>query len=212
MPTPKSGTIQQPDLEALYIPYKKVFFQPRLCALEIDVVYLQTRSKITDNVRFYLWVLFITGLFCGYNIAACALGRFLLDHFHLWKWTIPSDAPSIERHAELIAAFLATFLATPTMVVVFLFLIWADHRLEDRDVNYQFQDHSYSLVGAYVFANWAMMIVTGAMFRPRFHHISVASILGVYGFGNLLLLPACGIFMIISFVSYDLWKEWKRPR
>ncbi|KAH8813695.1 hypothetical protein DL96DRAFT_1625161 [Flagelloscypha sp. PMI_526] len=191
MPTPKAGTIRQQDLEIL----------PR-------------RSKNDWRSQYLvptLWLTLFTGAFCGYNVAACALGRFLLDHFHLWKRTIPSDTPSIEKHAELIAAFVAGFLATPTAFGFFSALTWVDKELMRRKVKYQFLLQSYASFWAEVFmVDLVAVTVTGAIFHSRFRQMGAVSILAVFGFGSLLLVPAVGFVVGVIWVSWDLWRKWRK--
>ncbi|KAH8813667.1 hypothetical protein DL96DRAFT_1685035 [Flagelloscypha sp. PMI_526] len=75
-----------------------------------------------DWIKFISWLLGITLAFTVYNIGACALGRFLLDHFHLWDRNIPPDASELNKHAELIAALLASWLSTLAAIGVIIIL------------------------------------------------------------------------------------------
>ncbi|KAH8813702.1 hypothetical protein DL96DRAFT_1820962 [Flagelloscypha sp. PMI_526] len=194
MPTPKEGTLQQPDLEALSHPYQS------------------RESWVSEYLIPLLWILlYLTG-FGGYNVAAGALGRFMLDHFHLWNQTIPSNTAGIDKHGELIAALVAGCLAPPMTVWIMVILILVDDQLRKRDVKFQFGDDAgfRAVVWISVFANWVGIIMTGAMFHPRFQHVKVASMLAIYGFGNLLLLPTLRLLVGMTLGSLRLWNDWGR--
>ncbi|KAH8796877.1 hypothetical protein DL96DRAFT_1010581 [Flagelloscypha sp. PMI_526] len=94
MPTPYPGTVQQPDVENIYQPPKR---------------------RRTADLKLIVQLMEISISSCVHGVTCCALGRFMLDHFHLWqsRWIIPPGVPSIEKHAELIAAFLAGCLTGP---------------------------------------------------------------------------------------------------
>ncbi|KAH8810476.1 hypothetical protein DL96DRAFT_1627295 [Flagelloscypha sp. PMI_526] len=130
----------------------------------------------------------------------------MLDHFHLWKsnWIIPSDAPSIEKHAELIAAFMAGSLAGPALYGgghVAIAMIpnvlegWF-RKLRNRT---RIPISDLPLWTWYFFVLWSLLAIIGALLHLRFRYLTVGSVLGVYGFGALILfLPslALALFMI----------------
>ncbi|KAH8813697.1 hypothetical protein DL96DRAFT_1625164 [Flagelloscypha sp. PMI_526] len=187
----KAGTLRESDLESLKqsSPAKKRWIPKKL--------------KPT------FWITLFTASCCGYNVVACTIGRFLLDHFRLWKWTIPFDTPSIEKHVELIAAFVAGCLATPATFGLLFILISVDDQLKKREVKYQFSDHGYHLIWPPIFVNLVLVIVAGAMFHPQFRYAGAVSILAVYGFG-CLLIPAVGIFVGVVWGSLHLWDKWRK--
>ncbi|KAH8817752.1 hypothetical protein DL96DRAFT_1623242, partial [Flagelloscypha sp. PMI_526] len=164
MPTPYPGTIRQPDLENLYVYPKQAW-----C-----------------NVKLTCQFTAITLLISGYNVAACALGRFFLDHFHLWRWSVPAGVTGFDKHAELVTAFVSSVIATPATIGVFWVVILILHEIEKRGVIFQFSDRS--LLWIYIVVTWVLLALMGTAFHPRFQHITTVSMLAVYGFGNLLLL------------------------
>ncbi|KAH8813701.1 hypothetical protein DL96DRAFT_1716008 [Flagelloscypha sp. PMI_526] len=87
MSTPRAGTLHQSDIETLHRPYKSPY-----------------KGWVQEYLVPFLWVNLYTTASSCYNVGACALGRFMLDHFHLWKQTIPLHTSGVSRHAELIAA------------------------------------------------------------------------------------------------------------
>ncbi|KAH8813696.1 hypothetical protein DL96DRAFT_1625163 [Flagelloscypha sp. PMI_526] len=189
MPTPRAGTHQEQDLENLYTPYKK--------------------SWVSKYLKPTFWVVVFTVICCGYNIAACAIGRFFLDFFRLWKSTIPQGTPGIDKHAELIAAFVAGCLATPATFGFLRVLVRIDELLKKQGVDYQLLDHSKTILWSYVFMTWVLVLVTGAVFHLRFQHVSVVTMLAVFGFGSLLLVPTIGLLMVLVFGSWTLWEKWR---
>ncbi|KAH8813704.1 hypothetical protein DL96DRAFT_1716011 [Flagelloscypha sp. PMI_526] len=183
MPTPSAGTSKQPDIETPYRPYKRPY-----------------RGWVHEYLVPILWVSFYTTVSSGYNVGACALGRFMLDHLHLWEWSIPLDTPSINKHAELIAACVAGCLASLATIGVVLILFWLDRHLKKRGVKFQFGDSVYTMIWAHVIINWVLVVLAGLMFHPRFQDVNALSMLAIYGFGNLLLLPTLYLlrYMIIK--------------
>ncbi|KAH8813707.1 hypothetical protein DL96DRAFT_1820965 [Flagelloscypha sp. PMI_526] len=169
MPTPKAGTLQQVDLET---PHQE--------------------NRLPSMSPLIVGIIVSTAVFCGYNIAACALGRFMLDNYHIWAWTIPSTASSIEKHAELIVAFVGSWLSTPATMGALVVYAKIDDVLVRRGSPSRVND--YALFWLYVLVTWTMLVVLGAAFHPRFVHVTAGSMLGVYGFGNLILLPALALF------------------
>ncbi|KAH8813698.1 hypothetical protein DL96DRAFT_1625165 [Flagelloscypha sp. PMI_526] len=188
------GTVQQPDLEALVYSHKEGWV-----------------SKFFWRTTF---IIFIIAFFGGYNTAACALGRFMLDHFHLWNRTIPTDLAGIDKHAELIAAFVSGCLATLVALGILFPLGWIDGQLKKREVKYRFLHHNYTVVWAGIFASLGGLTVTGEIFHPRFQHISIVSMLGVYGFGNLLILPTLALLLYVAGETWDYFARrrgrWRR--
>ncbi|KAH8796849.1 hypothetical protein DL96DRAFT_1643354 [Flagelloscypha sp. PMI_526] len=184
MPTPHPGTIQEPDLENIYQPPKRRW--PFDLLLSIQIVEISIGS-------------------CIHNVACCALGRFMLDHFHLWnsRWIIPPDAPSIEKHAELIPAFVAGCLAGPATyggaVAADSFII----ALRKRHVQIRIPRGDGGVWAIYLLSLWILMAVIGAILHPRFRYVNVGSILGVFGFGNLFLF-----FPTLGLVLYMIEKRW----
>ncbi|KAH8813694.1 hypothetical protein DL96DRAFT_1625160, partial [Flagelloscypha sp. PMI_526] len=77
---------------------------------------------------------------------------------------------------------------------------WIDARLKEQQADFQFQSYTYYILWIFVFATVTLLILIGAMLHPRFPYVSVASMLGVYAFGNLLLLLAlllCGCLTVL---------------
>ncbi|KAH8800123.1 hypothetical protein DL96DRAFT_1637024 [Flagelloscypha sp. PMI_526] len=187
MATPHSGTIQHPDIESL-------------------TVYRPPKRQCPFDIKLYLILFEISVGSCLHTITCCALGRFMLDHFHLWKsnWIIPSDAPGIEKHAELIAAFMAGSLAGPTLyggghVAVALIPTKIEAWYSNLRNRTQIPISDLPLWTWYFFVLWSLLVVTGALLHLRFRYLTVGSVLGVYGFGALFLfLPslALALFMI----------------
>ncbi|KAH8813655.1 hypothetical protein DL96DRAFT_1715971 [Flagelloscypha sp. PMI_526] len=190
MGTPKPGTIQQPDLGYIYIP----------------------RIPRTRAQRFWsewgdltVWLLGITLAFTSYNIGAYALGRFFLDHFHLWNRVIPSDASKFDKHGELIAAFLAGWLSTPAALGLLNILAHGvDEWLERRKIRFRFLDHLSAIVVAVLLTEWSILLATGAMLHPRFRYVDPVSLFGVYWFGSLLLMPTLGS---LAALGYGAWRK-----
>ncbi|KAH8795132.1 hypothetical protein DL96DRAFT_1300887 [Flagelloscypha sp. PMI_526] len=195
MGTPKAGTIQHPALSPIYSPRS-------------------TSSQLwRDWIKFISWLFGITLAFTVYNIGACALGRFLLDHFHLWDRNIPSDASELNKHAELLAALLASWLSTLAAIGVIIILVryidrWI-RRIQRQYIGrrrrkFQFGDHYWTIVVVVLLSEWSLLPIAGAMLHPRFHYVDPVSLLGVYGFGNLALLP-----LSIPLGSFGWW-AWRR--
>ncbi|KAH8796841.1 hypothetical protein DL96DRAFT_1689011 [Flagelloscypha sp. PMI_526] len=175
MPTPHPGTVRQLDVETIYPP---------------------PRQESPSNLKLIVQLIEISISSCVHTITCCALGRFLLDHFHLWhaRWTVPPDAPSIEKHAELIAAFLAGCLAGPGTYGVAIVVDAIDTEIRRRRPLMRLPETALVLWGIYFFALWTLLVITGAILHTRFRYLTVGSILGVYGFGSLILfLPSLGL-------------------
>ncbi|KAH8796836.1 hypothetical protein DL96DRAFT_1009556 [Flagelloscypha sp. PMI_526] len=190
MLTPYPGTIQQPDIDSIYPPTK-------------------TRGKF--NLRLIVQLVEISAGSCAHTVTCCALGRFMLDHFHLWhsRWIIPPNAPNIEKHAELIAAFMAGCLTGPAIygAVVGASFFFSElrsrfPRLRARlrfRIPYPFSDSPIWIL--YFFVLWTLLAVTGAILHPRFQYLTVGSVLAVYGFGSLLLFPPS--FSLTLYIIYN---------
>ncbi|KAH8831831.1 hypothetical protein DL96DRAFT_1589137 [Flagelloscypha sp. PMI_526] len=179
MPTPYPGTVQQLDVENIY-PLPKSQWRYRMRTI-IAVIEISIGS-------------------CAHTITCCALGRFMLDHFHLWhtRWSIPPDAPNIEKHAELIAAFLAGSLAGPGTYGGAVVFVAIDDELQRRWPQIRIPTSSWVLWAIYFFVLWTLLVITGAVLHLRFSYLTVGSTLGVYGFGSLLLfLPSLGLAMFV---------------
>ncbi|KAH8796823.1 hypothetical protein DL96DRAFT_1643301 [Flagelloscypha sp. PMI_526] len=186
MATPYLGTIQHPDIESL-------------------IVYRPPKRQCPYDLQLPLILLEINVASCIHTITCCALGRFMLDHFHLWRstWIIPSDAPGIEKHAELIAALLAGSLAGPGLyggghVADAMISAELDKRFRDLRRRTRIPIGNIPLWGVYFLILWALLAITGAVLHPRFHYLTAGSILGVYGFGALFLfLPSFGLALFV---------------
>ncbi|KAH8813652.1 hypothetical protein DL96DRAFT_500483 [Flagelloscypha sp. PMI_526] len=175
MGTPKPGTIQHPELEHIYI----------------------SRTRAQRFWRNWVvpiaWLLGITLAFTSYNIGAGALGRFMLDHFRLWNRVIPLDTPKLDRHAELIAALLASWLSSPVAIGLLLILHFGvDRWLRRIELKFRFLDHISTVVVVVLLSEWSLLLVAGAMLHPRFQYVDPVSLLGIYCFGSLLLIPPLG--------------------
>ncbi|KAH8795137.1 hypothetical protein DL96DRAFT_1567776 [Flagelloscypha sp. PMI_526] len=174
MPTPKQGTVQQRDLETLLPQY------PR---------YISVKHFYEDWIGPFCIVLAITAFSAAFNIGACALGRFFLDHFHLWDRRIPSEASSLDKHAELFAAVLASCLSTLVAIGLFVIFIKADDIFKRWKMNFRFLNFPSSLLVLLVLIEWAFLPVSGAIIHPKYQYVNPVSMLGVYWFGHLPLLP-----------------------
>ncbi|KAH8795129.1 hypothetical protein DL96DRAFT_1690426, partial [Flagelloscypha sp. PMI_526] len=117
----------------------------------------------------------------------------MLDHFRLWDRVIPPDVPKIERHAELIAALLAGWLSSPVAIGLLLILRFGvDSWLRRAELKFRFLDHISTVVVVVLLSEWSLLLVAGAMLHPRFHYVDPISLLGIYCFGSLLLVPPLG--------------------
>ncbi|KAH8796837.1 hypothetical protein DL96DRAFT_1643326 [Flagelloscypha sp. PMI_526] len=184
MPTPKAGTVRQPDVEVLSSPSKKEWFK---------------------DLPLTIWLALLSAVSCVYCIISCALGRFFLDHFHLWpsRYTVPSDAPSLDKHAELIAALVAGCLTGPaTFGAIILFYLFGDILIPRHMPSVLGR---LPLLGICFFVILVLLAILGAMFHMRFRYLTVVTILATYGFGSLFLLSGTGI-------SFYLWNRYFRIR
>ncbi|KAH8813668.1 hypothetical protein DL96DRAFT_1715983 [Flagelloscypha sp. PMI_526] len=175
MPTPKQGTLQHRELEALVPPYSR---------------YAAVKGFLNDWLAPIGWVLGITIFSAAYNIGACALGRFFLDQFHLWDRRIPSEASSLDKHAELYAALLAGCVSTPVAIGLLIMFFMIDDILDRRfNMNFQFLSSLSRIVALIVAIEWTFLPICAAIIHPRYKYVNPISILGVYWFGSLFLLP-----------------------
>ncbi|KAH8813665.1 hypothetical protein DL96DRAFT_1625068 [Flagelloscypha sp. PMI_526] len=185
MGTPRVGTIQHSDLERVYIHHSAM------------------SQFWREWGTFIAWLFGITLGFTAYNIGACALGRFFLDHFHIWDRTMPPYASEIDRHAELIAALVASWLSTPGALGLLVILFTVDDWLRiEMKAKFQFIDYFSTIVVVTLLTEWSFLLVAGAMLRPRFHYINLVALQGVYWFGSLILLP---VSIPIIALSYRAW-------
>ncbi|KAH8796834.1 hypothetical protein DL96DRAFT_1643319 [Flagelloscypha sp. PMI_526] len=176
MGTPYPGTIRQPDVENIYQPPK---------------------SRRKYDLRLIVQLMEISTSSCVHAVTCCALGRFMLDHFRLWgsRWIIPPDAPSIDKHAELIAAFMAGSITGPAWYGTAIGGYFVYSELCSRYPNLRGRIRipaPFDLVfiwALYFVVLWTLLVIIGAILHPRFHYLTVGSVLAVYGFGGLLLLP-----------------------
>ncbi|KAH8824037.1 hypothetical protein DL96DRAFT_1818736 [Flagelloscypha sp. PMI_526] len=173
MPTPREGTIQHHELGTLYVPY--------------------SRSRVNAFINDWLipiaWLLPVTAAIAAYNIGVCALGRFFLDHFHLWNRRISSSASSLDKHAELLAVLLAGCLSTPVTLGLALAIFEVEDMLERKGRRIEILDSMVKAVVVLFFVNWILVPISGAILHPRYQYVTPVSLLGVYWFGNLVLLP-----------------------
>ncbi|KAH8834698.1 hypothetical protein DL96DRAFT_1701727 [Flagelloscypha sp. PMI_526] len=170
MVTPREGTVQHQDLEALP-PYSKsgIWFH---------------YGKPTASI-----LAWIAGV-CAYNVSTCALGRFFLDHFHLWTRIIPSDAPTLDKHAELIVALLAGCLSIPLTILTYVIVDDLDRMLWVQGYRFQFTNIDNIIVWILVVALLTLFPATAALIHLKFHHVTPVSTLAVFGFGSLITLPS----------------------
>ncbi|KAH8824038.1 hypothetical protein DL96DRAFT_1713394 [Flagelloscypha sp. PMI_526] len=172
MPTPRAGTMKHDELRTLYAPY--------------------SRPKVDVFIDGWLipiaWLFLVAVVIAAYNVGVCALGRFFLDHFHLWNRGIPSSASSRDKHAELFAVLLAGCLSFPIFLALTLASLKFEVVLERRGRRVEILD-TRKAVALQVFINWIFVPVSGAIIHPRYQYTNPISILGVYWFGNLVLLP-----------------------
>ncbi|KAH8824036.1 hypothetical protein DL96DRAFT_1818735 [Flagelloscypha sp. PMI_526] len=176
MPTPRVGTIQHPELGTLHTPYVKS----------------RVNTVIREWTIFLLWLLGITAAVVTYNIGACALGRFFLDHFHLWNRRIPSSASSLDKHAELLGVLLAGCLSTPLTLELILAIFKVEDISRRRGGTVEIIDSSDKAVALLIFVDWTLIPISGAIIHPRYQYVNPVSLLGVYWFGNVVLLPLSG--------------------
>ncbi|KAH8813674.1 hypothetical protein DL96DRAFT_501016 [Flagelloscypha sp. PMI_526] len=174
MPTPRQGTIQHREIETPVPPYSR---------------YTAVKNFLDDWLVPISWILAFTILCAAYNIGACALGRFFLDHFHLWDRRIPSEASSLDKHAELLAALLASCLSTPIAIGLLVVFSKADDIYDRREMRFKFLNSLSSIVVFIVLTEWAFLPVSGVILHPRYQYVNPISILGVFWFGNIPLLP-----------------------
>ncbi|KAH8824911.1 hypothetical protein DL96DRAFT_1611256 [Flagelloscypha sp. PMI_526] len=181
MPTPREGTLQHRDLESLS---PRPFFRLPKWLASIDVEFV--------NSFFFFFVAVSI-----YNTVACALGRFFLDHFHLWNRTIPPDARSLDKHGELVAAFLASCLSLIATVAILYLCTFLDDVLRVRGKNFEILTHNPSILGIIIFSVVTMVPVAGAIIHPGLHYVNPVSMLAVYGFGSVLLIPSLALLFVI---------------
>ncbi|KAH8824039.1 hypothetical protein DL96DRAFT_1616159 [Flagelloscypha sp. PMI_526] len=174
MPTPRAGTIQHSELEPLYPSYKP-------------------QSRVKQLVKEWLiplaWVLAITLAAAAYNIGACALGRIFLDHFHLWDRRIPSNASSLDKYAELYAPLLASCLSAPVSLGLMYAIFNVEDMISRRYGRFTIVTSLFQLAVLVILVEWTLIPISAAIIHPRYQYVNPASILGVYWFGNLVLLP-----------------------
>ncbi|KAH8796835.1 hypothetical protein DL96DRAFT_1643320 [Flagelloscypha sp. PMI_526] len=132
----------------------------------------------------------------------------MLDRFHIWdsRWIIPTSAPSVEKNAELIAAFMAGCLTGPATygaaVGGYTVLSALRNKYPSLRTRMQFRIptplQDMPIWTIYFFVLWTLLAVTGAILHPRFHYLTVGSVLAVYGFGSLLLFfPSLALALYI---------------
>ncbi|KAH8829786.1 hypothetical protein DL96DRAFT_1590413 [Flagelloscypha sp. PMI_526] len=190
MGTPKPGNTQHHDLEAIHI----------------------NRSTAREDWREWAelisWLVGITATITGYNIGACALGRFFLDHFRLWDRIIPTGVSEIDKHAELIAALLAGCLSAPLAIgIVFVLYFYVEDWLERRHSKFEIPDGFPPIIFIVLLTEWSLLPTAGAMLHPRFQYVDPVSLLGVYFFGSLLLIPWLGP---LTWFGYRAWHKRHR--
>ncbi|KAH8796846.1 hypothetical protein DL96DRAFT_1643342 [Flagelloscypha sp. PMI_526] len=129
----------------------------------------------------------------------------MLDHFHLWnsRWIIPPYAPSIDKHAELIAGFVAGCLTGPVTYGVSLIADFIIAALRKRNMPVRIPPGTWGIWLIYMSTLWTLMAIMAAVLHSRFHYLTVGSILAVFGFGNLVLF-----FPTLGLVLYMIKRRW----
>ncbi|KAH8795133.1 hypothetical protein DL96DRAFT_1723785 [Flagelloscypha sp. PMI_526] len=171
MATPRVGTTQQRDPETLRLTGSRV------------------KYRIQEALSMIAWLLGFTAVSAAYHVGACALGRFFLDHFNLWERKIPSNASPLNKHAELLAALLASCLSTPVAVGLLYALLAVDNVIDRRRTKFLFLNNVSDAVFYVILTEWSLLPVSGLILHPRLEYVNPVSILGVYWFGSLVLLP-----------------------
>ncbi|KAH8813670.1 hypothetical protein DL96DRAFT_1625075, partial [Flagelloscypha sp. PMI_526] len=187
--TPRVGTVQHLELEA-----------------QVQASDSTMKRIIEDWLIPIAQLLGVTAAIAAYNIGACALGRFFLDHFHIWDRQIPTDASHINKYAELFAALLASCLSTPVAFgLIFMLFIYVDEFLDRLEIKFQFLDDATvsTMIIITFLTEWSLIPVAAAIFHPRFHSVNPVSLLGVYGFGTLVLLP---LSILLASFGFVLWR------
>ncbi|KAH8795131.1 hypothetical protein DL96DRAFT_1723782 [Flagelloscypha sp. PMI_526] len=174
MTAPRGGTLQQGELESLHPPY------PRFAAV---------KEFIDEWMLPIAWIIGFTALGAAYNIGACALGRFFLDHFHLWNRIIPADASSLDKRAEYFAGLIASCLSIPVATVLIAALFVMEDVLDRRGKRFRPLASLSNIVILITFTEWCLLPVSGAIIHTRFYYVNPISLMGVYWFGSLVLLP-----------------------
>ncbi|KAH8804092.1 hypothetical protein DL96DRAFT_1686755 [Flagelloscypha sp. PMI_526] len=132
------------------------------------------------------WVLAITVAAAAYNIGACALGRFSLDHFHLWNRRIPSNASSLDKHTELYAALLATCLSAPVSLGLIYAIFNTEAIISRRYWRFTIVTSLFQLAGLIVLVEWNLIPISAAIIHPKYQYVNSVSILGckeiIYGY------------------------------
>ncbi|KAH8829783.1 hypothetical protein DL96DRAFT_1590395 [Flagelloscypha sp. PMI_526] len=190
MGTPKPGNVQHHDLEAIRTNHPTAYENWR------------------DWVEIIAWLVGFTATAAGYNIAACALGRFFLDHFRLWDRVIPSGVSEIDKYAELIAALLSSWLSTPLAAgLIYVLYFPVEDWLRRRRPTFRIPDGFRPLFSIVLLIEWSLLPVSGAILHPRFHYVDPVSLLGAYFFGSLLLIPWLGPLI---WFGYRAWPWYRR--
>ncbi|KAH8824910.1 hypothetical protein DL96DRAFT_1682129 [Flagelloscypha sp. PMI_526] len=189
MPTPRDGTHQHPELESL---------PPRISLL------MKWQAITGIDIEFILWLLGLDAILCAYNIVACVLGRFFLDHFHLWKQSIPPDARSIDKYGELIAAFLAGCLSLPATLGLVYMCLRIDDMLDAQGKRFQILGHDILPFALILFMIFSMVPIAGAIVHPGLHYVKADSMLAVYWFGSLLIVSSLALITAILIAGRQL--------
>ncbi|KAH8813684.1 hypothetical protein DL96DRAFT_1625114 [Flagelloscypha sp. PMI_526] len=193
MTTLRGGTVQHQDLGALPLPP--------------GPPYLKYKYIWDDYGKPTAWTLAITTAICTYNVSACALGRFFLDHFHLWNRTMPPDVPNIEKHAEPIVALLAGALSPPLTFLIFSILFLIDDIILVRGYKFRILDVYGMLVWIFIVALFSLLPAMAALIHLKFLHVTPLTTLAVFGFGSLVIFPSFALLGSGSLAVYVLFFE-----
>ncbi|KAH8834696.1 hypothetical protein DL96DRAFT_1701725 [Flagelloscypha sp. PMI_526] len=200
MVTPQEGTIQHQDLEALQLPPHSKPVKSWLTTYSLKLI-SPSRNEGGSTTRTTALILACIAGVCAYNISTCALGRFFLDHFHLWTRTMSPDAPTVEKHAELIVALLAGCVSVPLTILTFAIVDDLDRELWIQGWRFQIMNIHNIIIWIFVVVLISVLPTIAAMIHLKFHHVTPVSTLAVFGFGSLITLPL-SIALIACFVWF----------
>ncbi|KAH8813806.1 hypothetical protein DL96DRAFT_1821046 [Flagelloscypha sp. PMI_526] len=193
MATPTVGTIQQ----------------------HLDPILVPPPSRFSRAMKLaYWWGVYCTsvaGIMLPYNTLSCFLGRYLLDHFHLWDRTLPPGTDrSRGKDGELISAAIAAFIGTLLSLAGGLFSVVVSERFfvdpgtSSRNAEVAWFGVFY--VPCCLLAAVGSMAASGGFMHARFHYVHPDTLLGVYAFGSLITFPSS---LFIWWAVHALWTRWK---
>ncbi|KAH8813803.1 hypothetical protein DL96DRAFT_1625425 [Flagelloscypha sp. PMI_526] len=143
-----------------------------------------------------------------YNVLSCFIGRYILDHYHLWHRTLPLGVErSGGKDGELIAAAIAGAFSASFIITLYNIASWS--------VRYGYRHPGVSTAcmclptGPIKWCFWAILILWsplplfGALMHLRFDYVDPVSMLGIYGFGAMIIFPGAVVLIIFLFYLVD---------